>query len=136
MNFKKKYPYQIHKEHRSITAKLDKKEGSLAGGLAILSKYPIYEVSYYQPKTEGSFFPGLIFRVEYKKNSFIEILNVHLRPPISKEHRPTISDYFTTSTIRKEEIKELSSQMTKTNAKIICGDFNESSGECLNFLKA
>eukprot|EP01080_Neovahlkampfia_damariscottae_P010389 gene10389-2918_t len=137
--FEKKYPYQIHKLHKSKLATLDNKEGSLAGGLSVLSKYPIYEVSYYQPKTEGSFFPALIFRAEIVKSLFVEIVNVHLsnqqRPPISKTHRPTIGDYFTTSNIRKEEIKELLTQMTKSDMKIICGDFNESSGACLSFLK-
>jgi endonuclease/exonuclease/phosphatase family metal-dependent hydrolase len=134
-NFETLYPYQIHKEHKYKSATLDNKEGSLAGGLTILSKFPIYEISFHQPKVEGSFFPGLIVRVEVKNNVFVEILNVHLRPPISKEHRPTIGDYFYTSSIRKDEIKELISQMTNNQMKIICGDFNESSGDCLTFLK-
>lgn len=134
-NLKKIYPHSKFFHHVCKEAQLDDPMGSLAGGLAILTKeaFPFEVIEHYQPKTKGSFFPALLFKVKlpFGDKCFVDIINVHLRPPITDQHRPSITSYFSTSSIRKEEIQELLTRLSAYNnssdLRIVAGDFNEGS---------
>jgi endonuclease/exonuclease/phosphatase family metal-dependent hydrolase len=96
--------------------------------MAILSKagYEVEDIRYFQPDIKGSHFPVWIVRVSVNGNH-VFLCNVHLRPPIGDKHLPTLTSYFTTSFIRKNEVKE-ALKVKKELALdrfVIIGDFNE-----------
>lgn len=98
------------------------KEWSGAGGIAIMSKYKLYSVKLLPP-TEG-WFPALLADIQ-TPIGLIQVLNVHLRPPLSDRGSASVSAYRKSSDIH---LKELHGFLTNTDAKkpiIITGDFNE-----------
>mmetsp|Transcript_15901 Transcript_15901/g.20248 ORF Transcript_15901/g.20248 Transcript_15901/m.20248 type:complete len:373 (-) Transcript_15901:105-1223(-) len=102
-----------------------------AGGLAILSKYPIQESSVIQ--SPSSWFPAQRNKIQTHLG-VIQILNVHLRPPISETASLSASAYYSSKSERIQEVQWFAGQMEfdSTMPSIVCGDFNEdlSSGSC------
>jgi endonuclease/exonuclease/phosphatase (EEP) superfamily protein YafD len=102
------YPQQVFRES----------SGRMGGGLAFLSKRPGIEVAYV-PSVTG-WFDGWIMRF-----GAVQVLNVHLRPPVS-ESGNAITGYFTTNDERLDEIERFAGKLLPNVATIVCGDFNES----------
>lgn len=105
-----------------------------AGGLAFISKFPISEKEYI--KAKHGWFPAWIVSVDSHIGR-IQLLNVHLRPPLSE--RGGISSipaaYIKTKDIRLEEIKQFFNKLSSSLPAIVAGDFNEEdSGNAVTYL--
>jgi len=125
-----------------------------AGGIAILSRYPLLEnnvhIFNFTKDLDGSVFPAMICTVQIpigKDSVTINIANVHLRPPVELDGSARLYTARTTEPVRLQEVKELirrsnttcinniiNSSTTMTNQidysrqyklDIIAGDFNE-----------
>lgn len=105
-----------------------------AGGLGVLSRYEIEPKDYIQAP-QPSWFPAwrLIAKTPLGP---VQLLNVHLRPPVS-DSGSFVSGYFSTPKVRAGEIKHHAATLSKTMPTIIAGDFNEGAdGEAVEALKA
>jgi endonuclease/exonuclease/phosphatase (EEP) superfamily protein YafD len=103
----------------------------LAGGLAVLSKMPIERIEYLEPT---SWFPAARVVIDSPVGR-LQVLNVHLRPPIS-DRGSAVSGYFKTPPVRKDEVKTFAKSLDPTLPTLIVGDFNESEGgQALRWLR-
>ena len=94
-----------------------------AGGLAVLSKYPVREIEYLKPT---SWFPAARAVVASPIGK-VQVLNVHLRPPVS-DRGSVVSGYFSTPPVRASEIRAFARSLDGDLPTLIVGDFNESEG--------
>lgn len=93
-----------------------------AGGLGILSKYPIADEQYLASPTR--WFPAWRFVIDAPGGP-VQLLDVHLRPPIS-DSGSWIVGSFTTDDIRLAEIEAFGAALDPALPTIVAGDFNES----------
>lgn len=94
-----------------------------AGGMGVLSRYPIESIT--ELPTFGGFF--FAWRVVVETNlGRIQVLNVHLRPPMS-DGGSWVVGYFSTRENRLEEIEHHLAALDPTLPTLIVGDFNEES---------
>lgn len=103
-----------------------------AGGLAALSKVP-FEERDYLPARAG-WFPAwrLVFDTSLGP---LQVLAVHLRPPVS-DGGSVVSGYFTTPSIRAREIRDHFAALDPSLPTLVVGDFNEGAGgRALVFLR-
>jgi hypothetical protein len=137
-----------------------------AGGIAILSQYPLKDITVVDLTKDisGSVFPALICKAilplsqlssevlnlsNEVHNVCISIANVHLRPPVEMDGSAWLSTARKTEPIRLAEIKGLvrrtmstgssldSSSIAQPELDIIGGDFNEDDcGAALSYLSA
>lgn len=91
-----------------------------AGGMAVLSKHPFALKAI--PAGPG-WFDALSAEVATPIGP-IEVLAVHLRPPVS-DGGSFISGHFTTPAIRKGELQHHARHLTGAAPLIVVGDFNE-----------
>ncbi|KAL9185000.1 hypothetical protein ACHAXT_002777 [Thalassiosira profunda] len=109
-----------------------------AGGLAILSRYPLENVKVFDMTKDinGSIFPALTCDVkdwiDAGRLVTIRIANVHLRPPVELDGSAWFDTARKTEPIRIKEVKELLqrsaggiSETAKMPLDIVAGDFNE-----------
>lgn len=109
------------------------KNSSASGGLAILSKYPILDIKYLRNK-HGWFRSALI--TIKKEQDTLQLLNVHLKPPLSKKGLIGWKASFKADEIHTEELKSFMDSVNESLPTIILGDFNESDkGKSLQWLK-
>ena len=110
------YPYKKYKHH------LD------AGGLAILSKYPIKSEKYLSSMKHLRH-PGWLLTAKTKFGN-IEILNIHLRPSVDRQNRIGFlgHELFEGPSDRSQEMRYLYQYVSIHRPTIIAGDFNESYG--------
>ena len=95
-----------------------------AGGLAVLSKFPFSTASY--TRSPHGWFPA--WRVVVRSPlGPLQVLQVHLRPPVS-DSGSFVSGYFTTPRIRHREIKFFSTDLRPDLPTLVVGDFNEDHG--------
>jgi vancomycin resistance protein VanJ len=102
-----------------------------AGGLGVLSKHPFEDVNYIDSPI--GWFPGWWVRVDTPAGP-VQVLSVHLRPPVS-DGGSWVKGYFTTGPLR---LKELAAYMAKREAgvpTIVAGDFNETRGAAMDLLR-
>ncbi len=97
-----------------------------AGGLAILSRYPVHELDYL-PAID--WFPAWRLIVEGPLGP-VQVLAVHLRPPIS-DRGSVVSGYFSTPGIRETEITDFLESLDPELPTVVAGDFNERDGLAL-----
>jgi len=103
-----------------------------AGGLAVLSKTRFSEHEYFA--APRAWFPAWRLLVETPLGQ-MQVLNVHLHPPIS-ESGSVVSGYFTTPPVRAGEIEAYAAMLVPDVPTLVVGDFNENdSGRALSFLK-
>lgn len=95
-----------------------------AGGLGVLSKYPLLEEAYLEP-TVG-WFPAWRVVVDSPLGR-VQALSVHLRPPMS-DRGSWVAGYFSTRGVRRDEIAAFWSAMDPELPTIVAGDFNEDAG--------
>ena len=102
-----------------------------AGGLGILSKHPIVEETYLGSET--GWFPAWLVTVEGPLGR-VQLLNVHLRPPVS-DSGSWVKGYFTTGDDRRAEIEGFWRAVDPALPTIVAGDFNEGTdGKAVEFL--
>ncbi len=101
-----------------------------AGGLAVLSRFPLKDVAYLDAPT--GWFPGWIVNVKAPGGT-VQTLNVHLRPPVD-DRGSWISGYFTTHGSRLKELRHYTAKLAADLPTIIAGDFNEARGPSLDLL--
>ena len=96
-----------------------------AGGLAILSKHPIMAHRVLPPHPK-SWFPAGLSLVQTPAGQ-VQVLNVHLRPPLSDSGSWAVG-FFVTPKTRRQEIEAFTRALEPGTATIVAGDFNEGSG--------
>ena len=97
-------------------------KGRMGGGLAFLSKVPMQEVAYIPSNT--GWFDGWITAFETKIGR-IQVLNVHLRPPVGDRGSWTVSGYLFTGDERLKELQRCFKARVPGLAMIVAGDFND-----------
>jgi endonuclease/exonuclease/phosphatase family metal-dependent hydrolase len=103
----------------------------LAGGMGLLSQYPVVSLQHLDSHG-GMFFAWRV--VLDTKLGRIQVLNVHLRPPVTDGGSYAVG-YFTTSGNRLEEIENHYAALDPKLPTIVVGDFNEEGdGRALQFL--
>jgi len=93
-----------------------------AGGIAIMSKYPLRDAILIEPN-EG-WFPALLATVQTPLG-MVQILNVHLRPRLSNTGSVSVSAYLDAPDIHLKEISGFLTRADRDKPLIITGDFNE-----------
>ena len=107
-------------------------EGRMGGGLAFLSKVPAREVAYIRSDT--SWFDGWIVQFETQLGP-VQVLNVHLRPPVS-DRGGWISGYLGTRDDRLREMERFYKHIKPNIPLIVAGDFNDSeNSQVVNWLQ-
>jgi len=107
----KRYPHMIFRET----------ENHCAGGLAFLSKQPGELVE--QVHSPSGWFDACIGKFQTVAGP-VQVLNVHLRPPVSNRGS-VVSGYFTTSDDRQREIEHFWKHCQRDVPTLAVGDFNE-----------
>jgi len=108
------------------------KHWGTAGGLAILSKYPILKIDYL--KNKPGWFPAA--RITIKKDQdTIQLLNVHLKPGLTKKGIIGWNAYFEAEDIHVKELTHFIKKLKTDLPTIVLGDFNENdNGKSMNWL--
>ncbi len=112
---KEKYPY------------IEFKEGSGAGGLAMISKYPFETKT--EVKAERGWFSQWLVQVETPLGA-CQIFNLHLKPGINERGRIGCmgSAWFRGLNIHKEELRLCLQEIDPAIPALILGDLNENDG--------
>jgi len=97
-------------------------EWQVAGGMALLSRYELGAVRVIQP--EVGWWPALLVEVETPAGA-IQILNVHLKPPITERGGVSVSAYCRAPGIHRDELAGFLRHVDPRRPLIIAGDFNE-----------
>ncbi len=95
-----------------------------AGGLGILSRHPFDDGDLIAP-TVG-WFPAWRV-VVHSPVGDVQVLNVHLRPPVS-DGGSFVSGYFSTPSLRRAEIASFFPALEPSLPTLVAGDFNEDEG--------
>lgn len=102
-----------------------------AGGLAVLSKFPITSEEVLAPP-RGGWFPAERLVVDSSLGP-VQILNVHLRPCL--DGGSWVRGYQTTPPVRKREIETYWKKIAYDLPTIVAGDFNEdTTGRAIDYL--
>ncbi|MEA2733710.1 MAG: hypothetical protein QOE14_161 [Humisphaera sp.] len=109
-----------------------KHAGGGAGGLGVMSKLPIEQIDYLPAK---DWFPAA--RVVLKTPvGRLQVLNVHLRPPLSNRGS-VVGGYFSTPLVREHEIATFAAALDPALPTLIVGDFNENErGRAVRWLQS
>lgn len=92
-----------------------------AGGMGVMSRYPIVSIEIL-PSVGGPFVAQRI--VIDAPVGRIQLLNVHLRPPMS-DSGSWVVGFFSTRDVREREMSWHAERLDRTLPTIIGGDFNE-----------
>lgn len=102
-----------------------------AGGLGVLSKYPITTEQYLASTT--GWFPAWRFVIDTPEGA-VQLLDVHLRPPVS-DSGSWVVGVFSTQAVRRREIEAFGATLDPDMPTIVAGDFNESErGDAVEWL--
>jgi vancomycin resistance protein VanJ len=93
----------------------------MGGGLGFLAKVPVREVAYIPSET--TWFDGWIMKFETAIGP-MQVINVHLRPPIS-DSGSWVSGYFTTDDDRRLEMEKFYQAREPQTPILVLGDFND-----------
>ena len=93
----------------------------MGGGLAFLAKVPAEEIAYIPSETD--WFDGWIMKFHTAIGP-VQVLNVHLRPPVS-DSGSWVSGYFTTSDDRQKEMERFYGKRDTKTPLLVLGDFND-----------
>ena len=94
----------------------------VAGGMAVLSKWPIKSIEELTT-TAGPFFAWRI--VVDAPGGPIQLVNVHLHPPMDMQSGSWVVGYFSTRAVREQEAKDHIAKIDPSLPTIVAGDFNE-----------
>jgi endonuclease/exonuclease/phosphatase (EEP) superfamily protein YafD len=99
-----------------------------AGGLAVLSRWPIDTFEVLEPPPNpDAWFPAARAIVQTPAG-LVELLDVHLRPPVKTADRGWLSALSTTPEVRLAEVEHHLPKLDAELPTIIAGDFNEGDG--------
>ncbi|MGC3958084.1 MAG: endonuclease/exonuclease/phosphatase family protein [Verrucomicrobiota bacterium] len=96
-------------------------QGRMGGGLAFLSRLPAQEVAYIPSET--GWFDGWIVAFDTALGP-VQLLNVHLRPPVS-DSGSWVSGYFSTRDDRLQEMEKFYARRHPEWPTLVLGDFND-----------
>lgn len=102
-----------------------------AGGIGIVSRFPLRDIAV--SESPIGWFPALRAVVDTPGGA-VQLLDVHLKPPVSNEGS-YVSGYFSTPAERDEEMRAHAGLLDPTLPTIVAGDFNEQSGGGLAVLE-
>lgn len=103
------------------------------GGSGFLSRVPAKDIAYIP--SEATWFDGWIVRFETKSGP-VQVLNVHLHPPVSEMGVPTVGAWFYTGEDRRRELIRFVAYTDPEIPLIIAGDFNDDDASAaLEFLR-
>ena len=102
-----------------------------AGGIGVMSRLPIREQKLILPEGDG-WFPALRVVLDSPLGA-VQVLVVHLRPPVS-DGGSFVAGYFTTSGVRRRELESFIARLDPALPTLIVGDFNEADGQAMRFL--
>ncbi len=122
-HFSSIYPFRKYQHHTD------------EGGLAILSRYPIKTIHYL--KLDSLRYPAWVVLIKSKLGP-IQIVNIHLHPPLTKDNKLGFlaQGYFSSKIKRLREIKNILHYVNPHLPTIIAGDFNENDyGLAIQYLK-
>ena len=118
--FQEQYPHHIFRVHTRA-----------AGGLAVLSRYPMRGEEIL-PSPHRGWFPAERLVIESPFGA-VQILNVHLRPAV--DGSGWIKGFLTSPPLRRKEIETYWPKLSRVLPTIVAGDFNEdATGSVLQFL--
>jgi endonuclease/exonuclease/phosphatase (EEP) superfamily protein YafD len=109
----------LHREYRF--AEFRDSRDRMGGGLAFLSKVPAREIAYVPSNT--GWFDGWIMGFETAIGP-VQVLNVHLRPPVS-DKGSWVSGYLFTGDDRVREMERFYAHRTPGTPMLVAGDFND-----------
>jgi len=95
-----------------------------AGGMGVMSRWPITSVEELPPPQGGLFFAWRV--VIDAPGGAIQVLALHLRPPMS-DGGSWVVGYFSTRGDREREAAVHAEALDHSLPTIVCGDFNEES---------
>jgi endonuclease/exonuclease/phosphatase (EEP) superfamily protein YafD len=110
------------------------RHSSGAGGLAVLSRFPLHDLDYETLDDPASWFPAWRLVVDGPLGP-VQVLAVHLRPPFS-DSGSVLSGYLATRPVREREIEGHLELLDPALPTIVAGDFNERDGRALALLRA
>ena len=116
-----KYPYHEF-QHYEIPYGLRRPE---AGGIAIMSKFRILSCDLIM--SPCNWFPAQLSVIETPIGN-IQLMNLHLRPPLTDSALPLPHAYFYSKSDRKKEVQWFGTFLQPNLPTVVCGDFNEDSG--------
>jgi len=97
-------------------------EWQAGGGMAVMSRYELRRVRVLEPS--AGWWPAMLVEVETPLGA-IQVLNVHLKPPLSERGCVTLGAYCRTPGIHCRELSEFLGYVDRSRPLIIAGDFNE-----------
>jgi endonuclease/exonuclease/phosphatase family metal-dependent hydrolase len=93
-----------------------------AGGLAVLSRWPLGDLTLVAPAGDG-WFPAVRLVIASPLGK-VQALVVHLRPPVS-DGGSFVAGHFQAPRIHKEEIERFCQLLDRSLPTVVVGDFNE-----------
>jgi endonuclease/exonuclease/phosphatase (EEP) superfamily protein YafD len=91
-------------------------------GLGVLSRLPFRHVA--ARKSEGAWSEGWVIEVHTPAGP-VQVVNMHLRPPVTAAGAPSLAVYLQTAQTRRGEVEEFSALVAGERAAVVLGDFNE-----------
>lgn len=104
-----------------------------AGGIAILSRYPLHDVA--RSESILGWFPALAATIETPDGP-LRVIDVHLKPPVSASGSLFLG-YFSTPSERAREVRAHLDRLTVPGVPtLVAGDLNEARGGSVDVLEA
>eukprot|EP01100_Stratorugosa_tubuloviscum_P006106 TRINITY_DN2650_c0_g2_i1.p1 TRINITY_DN2650_c0_g2~~TRINITY_DN2650_c0_g2_i1.p1 ORF type:complete len:434 (-),score=144.88 TRINITY_DN2650_c0_g2_i1:56-1357(-) len=95
-----------------------------AGGIGIISKFPISSCKSIESPVR--WFPAHLYEISVPNPiGVIQVLNLHLRPPLTESALPLLHAYVNSKSERVKEVLFYSKYIDFKKPIIVCGDFNE-----------
>jgi endonuclease/exonuclease/phosphatase (EEP) superfamily protein YafD len=101
--------------------------GRAGGGLGFLSRVRPTEIAYIP--SDSGWFDGWVMQFGTPAGP-VQMLNVHLRPPVSNRGS-WVSGYFTTGDDRERELQRFYGQARRDVPLVVVGDFNDGEGSAV-----
>jgi endonuclease/exonuclease/phosphatase family metal-dependent hydrolase len=103
-----------------------------AGGMGVLSRWPIQQIETLREGGEPFFAWRIVIDAP---GGPIQILNLHLRPPMS-DSGSWVVGYFSTRSVREREARSHLAGLDPALPTVIAGDLNEEDGKALALFEA